>query len=50
MRTSDDETAGRIYKELGLIINQPGWNNGFKHIFADILMDLFLAYARIMLC
>ena len=50
MRTSDDKTTGRIYEKLGLIINQLGRNNGFKHIFADILMDLFLAYARIMLC
>ena len=50
MRSSDHETACGIDEKLRILIHHVGRDHRFKHIFADILMNLLLGYLFAVLC
>ena len=50
VRSTDDETAGRIDEVLGVLINHILRKDRIKDILSDVFVDLFLADLSIMLC
>ena len=49
MRSADNETAGGIDEELGVIINKFSGKHGIEDILFDVVMDLLLGHIFIML-
>ena len=50
VRSTDNETSGRIYKELRVLIYHILRKDLIKHVFLDVCVDLLLCHFRIMLC